>query len=126
MASARPEREAVAGQIRATTSRRGTMSDESIASVELFLRDLPDDYLQVTASIEGDTLQVFTHDISTAAEEAYGDEDHETWLTIESGAWPALLLALLKEHFGGDAEAERKIAELCERNGIPAEREFWA
>ena len=101
------------------------MTAESGLTVLLFVRDRPNDLLRVTAEIDDRRLKVFTYDLSAMALEAYGDDDLESWVTVEKAAWPKLLLALLQEKLGGNPGAERAFLAFCQSHGIPCTREIW-
>jgi hypothetical protein len=58
--------------------------------------------------------------------EMWDDEDYEFWVTVPRDAWGPLLLALIRVHYGGRADATDRLRDLCRENGIDHEWDSWA
>ncbi|HRE21367.1 MAG TPA: hypothetical protein PKW21_10090 [Rhabdaerophilum sp.] len=54
-----------------------------------------------------------------------GDDDYEYWYALKPTSTQALLVALVRDRFGGKPDALAKFRELLEQNNISAEFGFW-
>ena len=68
---------------------------------------------------ENGNLLFSGQDIGSDPEEIFGDIDYEYWLTVPASEKDRLLLALLEEHYGGDALVISTLRELMESKQIP-------
>ena len=73
---------------------------------------------------EGDIL-VSGQDLGKAPEEFWGDSDYEYMIVVKQKQKDLLLLSLIKEKFGGTAQAFSNFREYLIKEGIPYEFGSW-
>jgi hypothetical protein len=82
-------------------------------------------YIDAEISKEGGLI-VSGQDLGKAPEEFWGDSDYEYMVLVKRDQRDLLLLSLIKEKFGGTAQAFSNFREYLIKEGIPYEFGSWA
>jgi len=64
-------------------------------------------------------------DLGKAPEEFWGDSDYEYWIVVEQQHKDHLLLSLIKDKFGGSAQAFSNFQDYLTKEGIPYDFDSW-
>lgn len=64
-------------------------------------------------------------DYGPRVEAEFGDDDYEYWYDLKPTSTKALLVALVRDRFGGRPDAFAEFRKYLEQNGINAEFGFW-
>ena len=75
-------------------------------------------HIDVRIKENGDLL-FSGQDIGDAPSEVFGDSDYEYWLTVPASEKDRLLLALIEQHYAGNASVISELRELMESQEIP-------
>lgn len=93
--------------------------------MKLYERDDAEGKLRIDVNAIADgAVEVFFHDIGTAAKRMTGDLDYERALKIPAEQVAGLAVHLLADRFAGDAQAQSKIEAYCKERGI--ETNAWS
>jgi len=75
--------------------------------------------IHIDFEVKGNGDLLFSgHDMGEAPEKCFGKSDHEYWLTVPAYEKENLLIALIEEHYAGDACVMSKLQELMESKKI--------
>jgi hypothetical protein len=64
-------------------------------------------------------------DLGKAPEEFWGDSDYEYWIIVDQQQKDHLLLSLIKDKFGGNAQAFSNFQDYLINEGIPYDFDSW-
>lgn len=71
-------------------------------------------------------VEISTQDMGPTVESVWGDSDYEFGVKVGADALPQLVLALLKERYGGNFRATDDFEAFCKAYRVPCERWLWA
>ncbi|MBL8838583.1 MAG: hypothetical protein JNL66_20190 [Alphaproteobacteria bacterium] len=95
-------------------------------TVVLFERDAPT-HSRVQAVVEADGgVTIDAVDAGPLVREVWGDDDYEYALKVPAAQKDRLLLALLRRHYGGHANAFAEIRTMLNDNAIAYDFDSWA
>lgn len=92
--------------------------------VRLFEREEPAGRI-LEVAISGGNLVLSGYDFGEIVESVSGDYDYEYWVTVPKEQKDRLILALMKQVFGGNGSAEMAFRKFLEANGIPCSFYCW-
>jgi hypothetical protein len=82
---------------------------------------------KVSLTATSDEVRIHTFDTGNATQLVGSrDGEYEFWVMIEASAFPALLIALLKDKFQGQLDATDQLTSFCKRHGVPCEWMSWS
>ena len=64
-------------------------------------------------------------DLGKVPEEFWGDSDYEYWIVVDQKQKDNLLLSLIKDKFGGNAQAFSNFKDYLIKEGIPYDFDSW-
>ena len=70
-------------------------------------------------------LEITHHDMGASDRAAWGGDDNELSLTLTPAAAADLAIALVRDRFGGQADALRAIAAYCQAHDVEAALRPW-
>jgi len=97
-----------------------------VSAVEIYRDAVPGArrVIWIETSPEG-AVTLMAQDLGKRVEEIWGDSDYEFWFGVKAEQKDALLIALLKERFGGNGDAVDAFRAFCATTGIPGEGGSW-
>ena len=77
------------------------------------------------AATEPGGLEITHHDMGATDRAPWGEDDNELSLALPPAAVAELAIALLRERFGGQADALQAIRAYCEANDVETTLRAW-
>lgn len=82
-------------------------------------------YRRVFLALEADGLLLSSHELGASLEAAWGADDEEVTVQIETRELARLALALVAERLAGGQDAVRALTELCDEHGVDYRGACW-
>ncbi|MBL6938692.1 MAG: hypothetical protein ISS15_09850 [Alphaproteobacteria bacterium] len=102
------------------------MTNECL-SIEIAREKHGEDSRSVRLSIEASgAVLVDAQDLGRLVEATFGDGDYEFWVRVKPDALARLAFELLKDKYGGRADAVDDLRRYCEARGVAHDFETWA